>query len=124
VSQTAQPDSAPAIDEATVRLVDICPDCGYSLIGSPVEGACPECGRRYDQRVLILHGSAVGTRATLENASPRSLIWLLICGSFPLLISACDRPLSLDRWHGFNAALFTMLLASYAILFAKPLDRA
>jgi hypothetical protein len=54
----------------------MCPACGYSLEGLPAEGICPECGGRYDQAAIILHGFARGTHAGLHNGPP----WILAIG--------------------------------------------
>ena len=63
-------------DAVPLRFVEVCPECGYSLVGSPDEGKCPECGGGYDQKVMILHGAALGNKANLGNASPRKF-WAL-----------------------------------------------
>lgn len=57
-----------------LRVV-VCPACGYSLVGLPDEGTCPECGRPYDQSAIHLHGWACGKHADLSNATPRAFIW-------------------------------------------------
>src|SRR4051812_28476050 len=73
--------SAPApADAARVvegRLVDQCPACAYSLEGLPDEGICPECGGRYDQSLMVLHGTACGQLASLANISLGRLAWRL-----------------------------------------------
>lgn len=50
--------------------LDVCPGCAYQLQGLPPEGVCPECGRAYDQRVVILYGWATGSKADAGNAKP------------------------------------------------------
>src|SRR4051812_42878063 len=65
-----------------VRFVDICPQCGYSLIGSPDEGICPECGQAYDQSLIILHGDARGKMATLTNGATKSFLLKLAAPTF------------------------------------------
>jgi hypothetical protein len=59
---------------------EVCPICAYSLEGSPGEGICPECGKLYDSRELILHGWARGTHANASNSRGKSLLASLIPG--------------------------------------------
>jgi hypothetical protein len=65
------------------RLVDECPECGYSLTGLPDQGVCPECGHDYDQSMLVLHGAARGRFAEFGNATTRGAIgrvaWVFCC---------------------------------------------
>ena len=51
-----------------------CPSCGYQLEGLPDEGTCPECGRQYNQSVVVLHGWGRGTHASVLTAPP----WLAV----------------------------------------------
>jgi len=46
----------PTEDEGAVRPEDVsvpCPSCGYSLMGLPMSGRCPECGSLFDKRELL-----------------------------------------------------------------------
>ena len=67
-----------------LRLV-ICPRCGYSLQGLPDEGVCPECGRRYDPRTVVLFGWARGAKATAVTAQPWVAAGLLAMNSVWLI---------------------------------------
>lgn len=105
--------SAPEDEIAPIRFVEVCPECGYSLAGSPEEGRCPECGAAYDQSVLILHGAARGKRATIENVSLskmwRPLIqpiaWVCVA-ILPFLFGG-----ALDRGHVLVGAAWMLILA-------------
>jgi hypothetical protein len=65
--------------------LSICPACGYSLTGLANEGVCPECGRAYDQRMVVLYGWGRGTHATATSAPPWVAVGLLALQSVGVL---------------------------------------
>ena len=59
----------------TSRPLDpLCGNCGYSLLGLPATGACPECGHPFSQDLIVITGW--GRRETLANASPHRIFIL------------------------------------------------
>ncbi len=60
----------------------ICPNCGYSLVGLPEGGKCPECGRENDQDEIVLYGWGRGYREHLGNARGARMWWLLVILAF------------------------------------------
>jgi hypothetical protein len=70
-------DIIPAMAEVGVQdplRLEVCPACGYSLQGLPEEGVCPECGQKYNQAVIVLHGWGRGTHASVHT----SPLWLAV----------------------------------------------
>jgi hypothetical protein len=56
-----------------------CPECDYPLEGLPEVGVCPECGRPYDTKYLVLRGYVVGRDASYATGTRKQMIWSL-CG--------------------------------------------
>jgi hypothetical protein len=51
-----------------------CPGCDFSLATLPPEGLCPECGRAYDQRFVILTGKGRGVFDYLPGGTWRGVV--------------------------------------------------
>ena len=60
--------------QTDILRLAICPNCDYSLESLPPEGICPECGRPYDQKFVILTSADRGTLATALRWMP----WIAI----------------------------------------------
>lgn len=77
----------PATSQGSGQLTSLrlahCPQCDYSLEGLPDEGICPECGRHYDQSIIILpcrsarEAGASGALSVIA-ISAMVLAWLVI----------------------------------------------
>lgn len=108
MSETLTSDDAAAVEP--LRLT-ICPSCDYSLEGSAREGICPECGERFDSRLLIFRGT--GPDRSQANTWTQILVPLLLASFLFIIV----------RWASIGL-LLTLLL--YAILWSTNihLDRS
>jgi hypothetical protein len=77
---TPQPDPV-----TLTTLAGLCPECEYALTGLPPRGRCPECGREYDQSIIVLRGWASGELATGLGGRRRDAVPLAV--SLIVLIS-------------------------------------
>jgi hypothetical protein len=56
-----------------------CVHCGYELTGLAADGTCPECGRPYNQDVVVLHGTARGSHTNISNSRPMYMVlWIAL----------------------------------------------
>src|SRR3954464_9324882 len=89
--------------------LDACPPGGDSLVGLGDIGACPECGRPYDQSYVVITGQGRGQFDTIAGGTWRGTLWAAIAlVYFALLI----------RWAGFRsiyAAIFGAILFAQAV---------
>ncbi len=81
-----------------------CPICGYSLVGLPVRGTCPECGSTYGPEKLLKPWPSAGT--------------ICLQLGWPLLIALFGVTLMADQSGG---AIMGMLIV-YAMLVVIPVN--
>jgi hypothetical protein len=81
---TSMTNTTQSVTDGPLRL-GICPGCGYVLNGLPDEGLCPECGREYDQRTVVLYGWSRGLHANVTTSSARVALGLWAMSSIGLI---------------------------------------
>ena len=94
-----------------VLRLEHCPTCGYQLEGLPAEGVCPECGRSYDDKTLVLYGWSRGTHERAMTGTRRSVVGfvaLLLFQIFHVTFSPGLRGTAFG--YALAAALVAMLL--------------
>jgi hypothetical protein len=99
-------DVSHAMEPVAARL---CPACGYALEGLPPSGTCPECGRTYDDAVMVLYGFARGGHADSATCRPRSMI------GFGLLAAINFVPAMLSQRGHMWLVVLTFLLATIGV---------
>lgn len=86
--------------------LDACPGCDYALEGLPTVGACPECGRAYDQQTVVLRGWGCGQRADLASGSPWAAAgWVTW---YAVMVVGC--------WHSYRNGNVAWAICNAALL--------
>lgn len=101
----------PAEVANNVLRLDVCPGCAYQLEGLPPEGVCPECGRAYDQKTVILYGWAAGSKADPGNARPWHAAALL---ALPLAYCVARGVRAWGKGQSFRVVFFAALVVAIA----------
>ena len=97
--------------------VDRCPGCGYMLTGLPPAGACPECGRAYDEQLVVLYGWAAGSRGNALSGNRRAVIGFAALAAFNLFNIAVNRLLRPSAF--WTVALLAWLALVVAVVWLR-----
>lgn len=73
------------VESTDLLRLEHCLHCSYELTGLAAEGTCPECGRPYDQDVVVLFGTARGAHASISNSTPTYMVTLIALFSINLI---------------------------------------
>lgn len=79
-AETTTPGASQGTEIPACLALNVCPNCGYSLVGLAEQGKCPECGRDYAPGEIILYGYGCGTYENLMTTRP-SRLWGLWVGA-------------------------------------------
>jgi hypothetical protein len=77
---------ATSVESDGLLRLDMCPQCGYWLGGLPPEGRCPECGRNYDQTIMVITGKGRGKFDSLVSGTWRGAVWLVVSSAYVVFI--------------------------------------
>lgn len=96
-----------------------CPACDYSLESLPPQGRCPECGRCYDQTVVVLTGRGRGRFDTLAGGTWRSIVSFIVIAACLVFIGS---KLRIDTGLGSFAYIIALLGLAVLHLGARVLS--
>lgn len=145
VVEEATPFSANGESLPAGVLNERCAACGYSLLGLPAEGRCPECAEEYDQSMIVLHGGDSRADADLAEgrvdrtlvrdgiglavmvvlfwwiwtAGERSMYWWLIGWVVVMFGSACRTLAKVGRMRGGAPMRLCLAPDGFAVVAAE-----
>jgi hypothetical protein len=98
-----------------------CPACEYPLVALPPAGVCPECGRAYDQRFVVLSGQGRGAYDTLAGGTWRGLVAAGITLGMALMWGAASGPAGYIAYGFMGVCMIGIQL--YARVFSPRVPR-